>query len=323
MILVTGATGFIGSHLMCHLAQKDIFPVAMFRHESNKKRVWKQFESQFADAQKRFDKITWRKADFRDLPSLDAAFEGISHVYHCAGYISLAQRDAKKLLEINEKGSAYLVNLCLSHSVKKLVYVSSIAALGNDPSISVIDENTPWDNNIDKNPYAYSKYGGEMEVWRAMQEGLNAVIVNPGIVLGKDSPIETLLLRHKKGLRWCTTGNNAFVNIQDVITLMDKLMDSKIEGERFLLVAENWSGKVMVETLLKSGDFRPRVFFIPKGFLYFLWGLEHLMQLLGIRRRFLTRAIISGQYEQKTIDGSKIKSFVDFEYSPITKLIFD
>jgi nucleoside-diphosphate-sugar epimerase len=320
---VTGATGFIGSHLMCHLAQKDIFPVAMFRHESNKKRVWKQFESQFADAQKRFDKITWRKADFRDLPSLDAAFEGISHVYHCAGYISLAQRDAKKLLEINEKGSAYLVNLCLSHSVKKLVYVSSIAALGNDPSISVIDENTPWDNNIDKNPYAYSKYGGEMEVWRAMQEGLNAVIVNPGIVLGKDSPIETLLLRHKKGLRWCTTGNNAFVNIQDVITLMDKLMDSKIEGERFILVAENWSGKVMVETLLKSGDFRPRVFFIPKGFLYFLWGLEHLMQLLGIRRRFLTRAIISGQYEQKTIDGSKIKSFVDFEYSPITKLIFD
>ena len=323
MILVTGATGFIGSHLMCHLAQKDIFPVAMFRHESNKKRVWKQFESQFADAQKRFDKITWRKADFRDLPSLDAAFEGISHVYHCAGYISLAQRDAKKLLEINEKGSAYLVNLCLSHSVKKLVYVSSIAALGNDPSISVIDENTPWDNNIDKNPYAYSKYGGEMEVWRAMQEGLNAVIVNPGIVLGKDSPIETLLLRHKKGLRWCTTGNNAFVNIQDVITLMDKLMDSKIEGERFILVAENWSGKVMVETLLKSGDFRPRVFFIPKGFLYFLWGLEHLMQLLGIRRRFLTRAIISGQYEQKTIDGSKIKSFVDLEYSPITKLIFD
>ena len=323
MILVTGATGFIGSHLMCHLAQKDIFPVAMFRHESNKKRVWKQFESQFADAQKRFDKITWRKADFRDLPSLDAAFEGISHVYHCASYISLAQRDAKKLLEINEKGSAYLVNLCLSHSVKKLVYVSSIAALGNDPSISVIDENTPWDNDIDKNPYAYSKYGGEMEVWRAMQEGLNAVIVNPGIVLGKDSPIETLLLRHKKGLRWCTTGNNAFVNIQDVITLMDKLMDSKIEGERFILVAENWSGKVMVETLLKSGDFRPRVFFIPKGFLYFLWGLEHLMQLLGIRRRFLTRAIISGQYEQKTIDGSKIKSFVDFEYSPITKLIFD
>lgn len=323
MILVTGATGFIGSHLMCHLARKDIFPVAIFRYELNKKKVWKQFLSQFADAQERFDKITWRKADFRDLPSLEAAFQGVSHVYHCAGYISLAQRDVKKLLEINEKGSAYLVDLCLSHSVKKLVYVSSIAALGNDPSISVIDENTPWDNNTDKNPYAYSKYGGEMEVWRAMQEGLKAVIVNPGIVLGKDSPIETLLQRHKKGLRWCTPGNKAFVNIQDVIILMDKMMDSKIEGERFILVAENWSGKVLVETLLKAGCFHPKVFFIPKGFLFFLWGLEHLIQLLCIRNRFLTRAIITGQYEQKTINGSKIKSIIDFEYSPITKFIFD
>ena len=323
MILVTGATGFIGSHLMCHLAQKNIFPVAMFRYESNKKRVWKQFLSQFTDAQERFDKITWRKADFRDLPSLEAAFQGISHVYHCAGYISFAQRDFKKLIEINEKGSAYLVDLCLSHSVKKLVYVSSIAALGNDSYTSVIDENTPWDKNSDKNPYAYSKYGGEMEVWRAMQEGLKAVIVNPGIVLGKDSPIETLLQRHKNGLRWCTPGNKALVNIQDVIILMDKMMDSKIEGERFILVAENWTGKIMVEILLKAGYFDPKVFFIPKVFLYFLWGFEYFIQLLYIRDRFLTRALISEQYEKKIIDGSKIKSVIDFDYSPITKLIFD
>ena len=322
MILVTGATGFIGSHLMCHLAQKDIFPVAMFRHESNKNVVRKLFESQFADAQERYEKITWRKADFRDLPSLDAAFEGISHVYHCAGYISLAHRDVNKLLEINEKGSAYLVDLCLSHSVKKLVYVSSIAALGNDPSISVIDESTAWDNNTDK-LHAYSKYGGEMEVWRAMQEGLNAVIVNPGIVLGKDSPIEKILERYYKGLRWFTPGTNALVNIQDVILVMDELMHSKIKEERFILVAENWTGKALAETLLKAGNFNRKVLFIPKGLLCFLWALEHLIQVLGIRKRFFTRALISSQYEQKTIAGGKIKSFIDFEYSPITRLIFD
>jgi nucleoside-diphosphate-sugar epimerase len=323
MILVTGATGFIGSHLMCHLAQKDIFPVAMFRHKSNKNVVWKLFESQFADAQERYEKITWRKADFRDLPSLDAAFEGISHVYHCAGYISLAHRDVNKLLEINEKGSAYLVDLCLTHSVKKLVYVSSIAALGNDPSISVIDENTAWDNNTDKSPYAYSKYGGEMEVWRAMQEGLNAVVVNPGIVLGKGSPIEKILESYYKGLRWTTPGTNALVNIQDVILVMDELMHSKIKEERFILVAENWTGKALAETLLKAGNFNRKVLFIPKGLLYFLWALEHLIQVLSIRKRFFTRALISSQYEQKTIAGGKIKSFIDFEYSPITRLIFD
>ncbi len=323
MILVTGATGFIGSHLMCHLAQKNIFPVAMFRYESNKNVVWKLFESQFSDAQERFKKITWRKADFRDLSSLNAAFQGVSHVYHCAGYISLAHRDVKKLLEINEKGSAYLVDLCLYHSVKKLVYVSSIAALGNDPSTSVIDESTPWDNNTDKSPYAYSKYGGEMEVWRAMQEGLNAVIVNPGIVLGKNSTIDKILERYHKGLRWTSPRTNALVNVHDVISVMDELMHSKIKGERFILVAENWTGKALAEALLKAGNFNRKVLFIPKGLLYFLWGLEHLIQVLGIRKRFFTRALISSQYEQKSIEGGKIKSFIDFEYSPISRLIFD
>lgn len=321
MILVTGATGFIGSHLMCHLAEKDIFPVAMYRHESNKKRVWKLFQFKFIDAKERYDKITWRKGDFRDFPSLDEAFEGISHVYHCAGYISLAQRDVKKLLEINEKGSAYLVDLCLSHSIKKLIYISSVAALGNDPSASIIDENTPWDKNTDKNPYAYSKYGGEMEVWRGMEEGLNAVIINPAIVLGKGSPIEIILQRFKKGLRWYTPGNKAFVNIQDVIMVMDELMHSNIKGERFILVAENWTGKAVAQNILKAGNYNLNLISIPKGFFYFFWAVEYLIEFLGIRKRFLTSATIQGQYQQKSINGEKIKSFINFGYSPISKLI--
>lgn len=321
MILVTGATGFIGSHMMCHLAEKDIFPVAMYRHESNKNRVWKLFQFKFTDAKERYDKITWRKGDFRDFPSLDAVFEGISHVYHCAGYISLAQRDVKKLLEINEKGSAYLVDLCLSHSIKKLIYISSIAALGNDPSASIIDENTPWDKNTDKTPYAYSKYGGEMEVWRGMEEGLNAVIINPAIVLGKGSPIEIILQRFKKGLRWYTPGNKAFVNIQDVIMVMDELMHSNIKGERFILVAENWTGKAVAQNILKAGNYNLNLISIPKGFFYFFWAVEYLIEFLGIRKRFLTSAMIKGQYQQKTINGEKIKSFINFGYSPISKLI--
>ena len=244
----------------------------MFRHESSKNLIWKLFESQFIDAQERFfEKISWIKASsFKDLPSLDLAFDGISYVYHCAGYVSFAHWDVQKLLEINEKGSTYLVNLCLSHSVKKLVYVSSIAALGNDQYIGIIDESTPWDNNTDKTPYSYSKYGGEIEVWRAMQEGLNAVIVNPGIVLGKCSPIEKVLERYHKGLRWTTPGNYALVNIKDVILVMDKLMNSKIKGERFILVSENWTGKAIVKTLLKQGNFNGKVLFIPNFFILFM-----------------------------------------------------
>jgi dihydroflavonol-4-reductase len=321
MILVTGATGFIGSHLMCRLAQKDIFPVALFRYESNKNRVRGLFEAQFSDAEKRFEKIIWRKADFRDFSSLNSAFEGITKVYHCAGYISLAHKDANKLLEINEKGSAYLVDLCLTYRIEKLVYVSSIAALGNDPTTAIIDENTPWDNNSDKTPYAYSKYGGEIEVWRGIQEGLNAVIVNPGIVLGTDSPIAKILDRYKKGLRWFTPGSNGYVGIKDVIEVMDQLMNSKINGERFILVAENWTGKAIAQQMLRVGNRNKVVICIPKGLLYLLWVLEHLLQALGLRKRFLTRAMISSQFEKKEIDGKKIKSFIDFEYTPIEGML--
>ena len=322
MILVSGATGFIGSHLICLLAQKNIFPVAMFRHESNKNNVWKLFESQFSNAKERYEKITWRKADFRNLPSLNQAFDGITHVYHCAGYISLAQRDVKKLLEINEQGSAYLVNLCLNHSIKKLVYVSSIAALGNEPTSSIIDENTPWDNNTDKTPYSYSKYGGEVEVWRGVQEGLNAVIVNPGIILGKGSPIEKVLQSHKKGIRWYTPGTKSFVGIEDVIDVMVKLMDTEISGERFILVSENWTGKAVAQYLAKTSNIKSKIVSFPKILLYVIWGLEHLIQVLGIRKRFLTRATILGQYEQKTVNGGKIKSYIDFEYTPIKDHLF-
>tara|TARA_A100001011_G_C14318219_1_gene848999 strand:+ start:5856 stop:6827 length:972 start_codon:yes stop_codon:yes gene_type:complete len=317
MTLVTGATGFIGSHLLCLLVQKDVFPVAMFRHESNKNYVWKLFESKFSDAKERYEKITWRKADFRDFPSLNQAFEGVTHVYHCAGYISLAQRDVKKLLEINEQGSAYLVNLCLSHSIKKLVYVSSTAALGNEPTSSIIDENTPWEKNMDKTPYAYSKYGGEVEIWRGMQEGLNAVIVNPGIILGKGSPIEKVLQRDKKGIRWYTPGTKAFVGIKDVVNVMEKLMNVSISGERFILVAENWTGKAVAKYLAKVSNKKSKIASIPKGLMYLIWGLEHLIQLFGIRKRFLTRATIIGQYEQKTVNGGKIKSYIDLDYAPI------
>lgn len=321
MILVTGATGFIGSHLMCHLAQKDSFPVALFRHESNKNSVRKLFEAQFSDAEKRFEKIIWRRADFRDFFSLNSIFEGITKVYHCAGYISLAHKDANKLLEINEKGSAYLVDLCLKYRIEKLIYVSSIAALGNDPTTAIIDENTPWDKNSDKTPYAYSKYGGEIEVWRGMQEGLNSVIVNPGIVLGPNSPIAKILDRYKKGLRWYTPGSNGYVGIEDVIEVMDQLMNSKINGERFVLVAENWTGKAIAQQMLRFENQNKGVICIPKILLYFLWVLEHLLQVLGLRNRFLTRAMISSQFEKKEIDGKKIKSFIDFEYTPLDGLL--
>ena len=318
MILVIGATGFIGSNLLLKLAKDGIYPIATYRKNSNKDKIASLFINKFPDGYKRFKRIIWRRAELRDFQSLIEAFEGVSKVYHCAGFVSMAFRDRNKLLEINLKGTSYVVDLCLKNNIKKLVYVSSIASLGSSENEIIIDENSSWNNSIDKTPYAYSKYGAEMEVWRAGQEGLNVVIVNPGIVLGADSPMEKIFKRTNRWLSFYTTGTSGYVWIEDVTFVMIRLMNSKIKSERFVLVAENWSGKSMVQAYLKIHKINNKIIKISKVTLYFFWLIEHFLEIICLRKRFFTKALIAVLLDKKKINGEKIKSFIDFEYSPIS-----
>jgi len=321
MILVTGATGFIGSYLLCHLAEKNIYPVALFRSDTKKNSIQSIFESKFSDGKSQFEKIVWRKGDLTDFPSLEEAFQGITKVYHCAALISFSHSKIKKLIEINEQGTSYIVNLCLSHKVKKLIYVSSIAALGKEETSAEVDEETPWNNNDEKTPYSYSKYGAETEVWRAGQEGLEFCIVNPGVILGKGSPANFILNKIKKGFRFYTPGNTGYVHVSDVISVMSQLMESEVNGERFILVAENWTNKSLYQFLLKKNKKNERVYLIPKFTFYFLWIVEHSLELIFFRKRKLTRSLIKGMYEQKNIKGDKIKTKLDFAYTPIEEVL--
>ena len=318
MILVTGATGFIGSNLLYKLAQCNVNNiVATYRYKSNKDKISALFRSKFPDGNLGFDRIIWRKAELRDFPSLIEAFSGISKVYHCAAFISFAFSDRQKLYEINQKGTAYIVDLCLKNNIEKLVYVSSVASLGSEDNETLVDENTAWDNNIDKTPYSYSKYGAEMEVWRGSQEGLDVAIVNPGIVLGPGSPIEKTFKFINNWFSFYTPGISGYVCVEDVILVMIKLMNSGIKSERFVLVSENWSGKSMILALLRAQEKNYRVIKISKGFLYFLWLVEYLLEIIGLRKRFLTKALIKIICDNTKISGEKIKSYIDFKYTPI------
>ena len=321
MILVTGATGFIGSYLLCHLAEKNIYPLALYRSDTKKNSIQSIFESKFSDGKSKFEKIVWLKGDLTDFPSLEEAFQGITKVYHCAALISFSHRKTKKLIEINEHGTSYIVNLCLSHKVKKLIYVSSVAALGNEETSADVDEETPWDNNEEKTPYAYSKYGAETEVWRAGQEGLEFCIVNPGVILGKGSPANFILKKIKKGFRFYTPGNTGYVHVLDVISVMSQLMESNINGERFILVAENWTNKSLYQFLLKKSKKNEKVYLIPKFTFYFFWIVEYFLELIFFRKRKLTRALIKSMYKQKNINGDKIKTRLDFHYTPIEEVL--
>ena len=238
MILVTGATGLVGSHLLVQLLQENEEVKALFRSEKQIEKVKNIFAFHHQTAL--FEKINWVKGDITDIPSLEIAFENISHVYHCAALISFDPSDEDELRKINIEGTANVVNCCIDFSVKKLCHVSSIAALGNPKEHeTTITEETEWNPEELHSDYAITKYGAEMEVFRGHQEGLEVVIVNPGVIFGYGFPkkgSDVIIQSVKKGLSFYTKGNIGIVSVEDVVKSMTQLMKSNNNGERYSMV---------------------------------------------------------------------------------------
>ncbi|NCP89793.1 MAG: NAD-dependent epimerase/dehydratase family protein, partial [Flavobacteriales bacterium] len=184
MILVTGGTGLVGSHLLYKLASEGEKVRAIYRNERKLSNIKNVFSCYTADYMPLYDSIEWLQADILDIPSLTRAFNNIAYVYHCAAFVSFEPDKYHLLRKTNIEGTANMVNLCIAHHVKKLCYVSSIATLGNPENLKEITEETEWNAEANNTIYAITKYGAEIEVWRGSQEGLSVVIVNPGVILG-------------------------------------------------------------------------------------------------------------------------------------------
>ena len=232
MILVTGGTGLVGAHLLLKLTENEDSIRAIYRTATTIEKTKSLFR--LYQKETSFVKIDWVHADITDVPSLEIAFQNVDYVYHCAGYISFDPNDEEKLRKINIEGTANIVNFCLSKNIKKLCHVSSIAAFGNVISNKIyIDEETEWNPEVYHSDYAISKYGAEMEVWRGQQEGLQVVIVNPGVILGSTIWKEgsgAIFTKIKNGLKFYTLGETGYIGVNDLVSTMFKLM------ERILLV---------------------------------------------------------------------------------------
>ena len=318
MILVTGATGLVGAHLCLNLLEKNKPVVALYRREKKKVALEEFFKSKGASPL--FKKIQWRQADLCDLPALIAAFKDITQVYHCAAYISMAYYKIHQLQEVNQQGTTYIANLCIENKIKKLVYVSSIAALGSQTITASINEDTPWNPTIEKTPYAYSKYGAELEIWRTSQEGIPVAIVNPGVILGVGmprNPLAQLVHQIEKGLSFYPTGQTGYVAVEDVVEVMEILMNSPIQNERFILVAENWPYQKMTQYVAhKMGKKAPKKA-LRSSYLKIAWFFESIFSGLGLKKKFLTKALIKSLADTKEIDGSKVEKNLSFSYRKI------
>lgn len=309
MVVVTGATGLVGSFLVEELLKQGHQVKAISR---------RSFPSPNPTV------LEWLQGDLLDPLFLSDAFAGATHVFHCAGLVSYAPQDKELLQQINVEGTANVVNTCLELGNIKLCYVSSIAAVENEKGKTEADEEAKWDLNSYHSAYADSKYEAELEVWRGISEGLNAVIVNPSIILGPGNWQEssTQLFRYVFNEKpFYTAGSANFVDVRDVVEIMLKLTFSEISGERFILNAGQMPYEDFFKTVANCFGKKAPGFKVGSGMANVLWRLEHVRSLLTGKRPLITRDTARITKRTHNYRAEKVKKVLTCKFRPLAETI--
>ena len=324
MKLVTGGTGLLGSHVLLDLTRSGKKVRAIRRKSSKSDALISFFES--AGQKKLFDNIEWVDGDVLDLFSLSDALKGAEQVYHCAGLVSFSPKDDEKMLAVNYRGTENVVNLALETGVKKFCHVSSIAALGRTSSSEIITEESGWKNSGENSPYAISKYSAEREVWRGIAEGMDAVIVNPSVILGPGdwhNSSARIFSQIQKGMKFYSDGVNGFVDVRDVSKAMIQLMDSPVCNERFIVSSENYSYERLFSEISACLG-KPKPFIKVNPFISAIaWRVEFLRSLLTGSNPLITKATARTALGKYYYSNKKLSDALKFSFIPVKKSIED
>jgi len=323
-ILVTGGTGLVGSHLLYELVSKGSSVRAMIRNKANIEKVRKVFAYYTNSFNELIEKIEWIEGDVLDMVSLEEAFENISIVYHCAAVVSFTNKNKSELLKTNIEGTENIVNLCLDKNIEKLCYVSSVAAIGSTENGDQVTEKEMWIPADDHSFYSISKFKSEMEVWRGVQEGLNAVIVNPSVILGPgfwESGSGEIIKKGSKGMLFYTLGKTGFVDVRDVVSCMIKLTESNIAGERFILNSENLTYKELFTEMASAFGVAKPKFNADKKLMKTAWLADSFLSLIRIKKQEITKSIVKSSLNKTEYSNKKIKETLGFKFIPVKESI--
>lgn len=312
-ILVTGAAGLLGSHLT-RLLVKNGRSVRAIRRPTSRMDLVHDIENQ----------VEWMEADVADLLSLEPVFEGVSHVFHAAAIVSFDPRDREKMTRTNVEGTANVVNLCLDFGVKKLVHVSSVAAIGRVAGKNEVAETNRWERSAANSQYAITKFQAEQEAWRGLAEGLDVAVVNPSIIVGAGFWNEgsTRFFRQiDRGLRFCPPGGSGFVDVRDVARFMMLLMDSDVIGERFILNGDNCSYRQFFGLIATALKRKPPSFPVNKWMAELAWMFGWLQQKLTGRPPMVTRETARNAMQTWVYRNEKSLQLADFKYVGLEKTI--
>ncbi len=308
MILVTGASGFLGRHLLEALAQQPLPVLGLYNSRA---------------PEVNFPHLIWKQCDLLDPYAIEECMQGITHVYHCAAIVSFDPAFKTKLIEENVAATANVVNAALEANVQKLIHVSSTAALGRtlQNGESAITEETHWEESKENSAYAESKLLAEMEVWRAMAEGLNAAIVNPGIILGEGDWTKgsaKLMQIVYDEFPWFTGGITSWVDVKDVAAAMVLLMDSDVLEERFIISGGDFSYKDVFTKMAKALDRRPPFKEASAFMTEIVWRAELFKSRLANKEATITKDSARAAQSKYFYSREKfLKQFPQFEYTSL------
>ena len=325
MILVTGGTGLVGAHLLYHLLKNDKKIRAIYRSKDKIESVKKVF-SYYTDDVTLIDKIDWFKADITEVPAMIPAFVGVKKVYHCAAFISFNPKDYIEMRKINIHGTAIIVNLSIDAKIDKLCFVGSIASVGESINDQLITEENEWNKELDNSGYSITKFGAEMEVWRASQEGVEVVIVNPGVILGSgfwQSGSGKLFSQVYNGFKYFTEGITGFVSVKDVVKTMILLMDSTIKNQRFILVSENKTYKDVLFAIADGfGKKRPSKKIKPWQ-TTILWRSSAFVAKISGVQPLLSKYSARSAHSISKYSSQKIKEALNYQFEKVDTVIKD
>lgn len=315
MILVTGGTGFLGSYIIKHLIEKGHRVRAIRRN--NKLPFW-------VDAAV-FDKVEWVEGDVLDIVSLEEAMEGVEAVIHSAAVVSFLKKERKQMYQVNIDGTANVVNVMLEKNINRLVYISSVAALGRTAGGGHVNEERKWEDSKINTHYAITKHKAEMHVWRGMAEGLNAVILNPSTILGYgdwNSGSSAIFKNIYKGISWFTPGVNGFVDVEDVAIVTERILNTDISEQRFIVNGHTWAFKKLQETIAENfGKKKPTRAATPL-LLGIAWRVEKIKSFFTGQKPLLTKESAKVACSKTWFENDKLLAALPgFSFRPMEETI--
>jgi dihydroflavonol-4-reductase len=319
LVLVTGGTGFLGAYIIKELVEKGHAVRAIRRNVAAPPpafipdNIWRRVE--------------WVQSDILDVAGLDEAMVGVDAVIHAAAFISFTAKDRGRMFKTNIEGTANVVNTALAREIKRFVHISSVAALGRTGNGETVTETRTWEESKRNTQYAISKFRGEMEVWRAIGEGLTAVVVNPSTILGYgdwNSSSCALFRSAWREFPWYTEGINGFVDVRDTAKVIVRLLDSEVAGERFIINGDNWTFRRIFETIAAGFGKKPPTREATPLLAGIAWRVERLKSLFSNRPTLLTRESARVAQSSTSFDNSKIlQQLPGFAFTPLDRSIRD